>query len=143
MSFKNICSCFYVISSVLPLVSIYIAKYFVIHCSCRSARSRAQHSTWQKYTTSLWVQMVKDHYYLNDHCMGNYIVINIETIFIWLGVTFFRGLGCFRDGILTILGCPGIGTLNMPWLKESQLPGGWPIKPVVTKNIHVFKLGLL
>ena len=53
--------------------------------------------------------MVKDHYYFNDHCMANYIVINIETIFIWLGVTFLRVFSCLRDGIVTILGCPGIG----------------------------------
>lgn len=61
--------------------------------------------------------MVKDHYCFNDHCMANYIEINIETIFIWLGVTFLRVFSCLRDGIVTILGCPGIGSLNMPWLK--------------------------
>lgn len=103
--------------SVLPSVSIYIVQYVVIHCSCRSARSRAQHSTCEKYTTLLWVQMVNDYYCFNDHYMANYIVINIETIFIWLGVTCLRVLGCLRDGYLTILGCPEIGSLNMRWLK--------------------------
>lgn len=51
--------------------------------------------------------------------MAKYIVINIETIFIWLGVTFLSVLhvSCLRDGFLTILGCPRIGCLNMPWLK--------------------------
>lgn len=52
----------------------------------------------------LWVQMVNDRYCFNDHYMANYIVINIETIFIWPGVSFFRVVGCLRNGYLTILG---------------------------------------
>ena len=111
-------SCCYVTSFVLlPLVSIYIVQYIVIHCSCRSARGRAWHSTWEKYTTLLWIQMVNYDYCFNDHYMANCIVIIIETIFIWPDVSFLRVFGCLRVGIVTILGCPGIGSLNMPWLK--------------------------
>jgi len=65
------------------------------------------------YTTLLWVQMVNDHCSFDDHYMANYIVINIKTIFIWLGVSFLMVLGCLRDGYLTILGCPGIGSLHV------------------------------